>query len=98
MAYKCRILQLVLLEEGFYVFGEGGVVVDLIVGGFAVVSRVDGVYGTLEDACEGAGISCQSQSSYDSSRRGFLLSNTLVVPLAPKQAMYNHNRISVRLA
>lgn len=27
-----------------------------------------------------------------------LLSNTLVVPLAPKQAMYNHNRISVGLA
>ena len=27
-----------------------------------------------------------------------LLSDTLVVPLAPKQAMYNYNRISVRLA
>jgi len=52
VAYECRILQLVLLEKGFYVFCEGGVVVDLIVGGFAVVSRVDGVYGTLEDACE----------------------------------------------
>ena len=68
MAYECSILQLVLLEEGFCVFCEGGVVVDLIVGGFAMISRVDGVYGTLEDACECARISCQSQSSYDNSR------------------------------
>jgi hypothetical protein len=52
VSYECRILQLVLLEEGLYVFGESGVVVDLIVGGFAVVSRVDGIYRPLEDACE----------------------------------------------
>jgi hypothetical protein len=56
VSYERRILQLVLLEEGFYVFGECGVVVDLIVRGFAVVSCIDGIYGPLEDArkCTGS--------------------------------------------
>jgi hypothetical protein len=40
----------VLLEESLYIFGERGVVVDFIVRRFAVISRIDGVYGTLEDA------------------------------------------------
>jgi hypothetical protein len=41
---------------------------------------------------------CQPNPSQDASRREALLSNTLVVPLAPKQAMYNHDRISIGLA
>ena len=42
-----------LLEKGFYVFGEGGVVVDFVVGRFAVVARVDCVDGAFEDARKG---------------------------------------------
>jgi hypothetical protein len=46
----------VLLEESLDIFGEGGVVVDFIVRGLAVVSGVDGVDGTLEGArdCTGS--------------------------------------------
>lgn len=44
-----------LFEEGFDVLGKRGVVVDIVVGGVAVVSRVDGVDGSFEDACNCAG-------------------------------------------
>jgi hypothetical protein len=47
VSYKRGILELVLLKKGFYVFSERSVVVDFIVRRFAVVSCVDGVYGTL---------------------------------------------------
>ena len=99
MSYERRILQLVLLEEGFYVFGECGVVVNLIVRGFAVVSCIDGIYGPLEDArkCTGSVVLVTIQKEKRSMGR-VLLSNTLVVPLASEQAMYNYNRISIGLA
>ena len=98
MSYERRILQLVLLEERFYVFGERGVVVDLIVRGFAVVSCIDGIYGPLEDArkCTGSVVLVTIQKIRSQER--VLLSNTLVVPLASEQAMYNYNRISIALA
>lgn len=47
--------KVVLVEEGFDVVGERGVVMDFFVGGFAVVACVDCVDGAGEDACKGTG-------------------------------------------
>jgi hypothetical protein len=47
------VLEVVFREEGFDVFGEGRVVVRLVVRRFAVVARVDGVDGAAEDARKG---------------------------------------------
>jgi hypothetical protein len=87
-----------LLKKGFYVFSECSVVVSFIMRRFAVVSCVDGVYGTLEDArkCTGSAVSVKFQPRFSKERS--ILSNTLVIPLAPEQAMYNHDRISIGLA
>jgi hypothetical protein len=88
----------VLLEESLYVFGEGGVVVDFIVRGFAVVSRVDGVYRTLEGACDCTGSIMSVRITKQYSREVSILCNTLIVPFTPKQAMHHHNWISISLA
>jgi hypothetical protein len=47
------VLEVVLREEGFDVFGEGRVVVRLVVRRVAVVARVDGVDGAAEEARKG---------------------------------------------
>lgn len=44
-----------LFQKGFDVLGERSVVVDIVVGGIAVVSGVDGVDGSFEDACDCTG-------------------------------------------
>jgi hypothetical protein len=47
---KCRISEVVLLEECFDIFGNGGVVVDFVVGRVTVVAGVDVVDRTAEGA------------------------------------------------
>ena len=97
MPDECRILQLVLFEERLYVFSERGVRVDFDVGRFAVVSRVDGVYGPFENARERTGEDLVTVW-IDSVERMHVLSYTLVIPLASEQAMYDHNWISFGFA
>lgn len=48
MADESCIFEVVLLQKGFNVVGEGGVVVDFVVRGVAMVARVDSIYGTVE--------------------------------------------------
>jgi hypothetical protein len=50
---KRGVLEVVLLQESFDVFGKSGVVVCLIVRRVTVVARVDGIDGAAEDAREG---------------------------------------------
>jgi hypothetical protein len=47
---ECRILEIVLLQECLYIIRQCSVVVDFVVGRLAVVSRVDGVYGSFKVA------------------------------------------------
>jgi hypothetical protein len=46
------LLQTVLLQEGFDIVGDGSIVVDFVVRGVAVVSRVNGVDWAVEGTCE----------------------------------------------
>lgn len=57
MTDKGGVLEVVLLEERFDIFGEGGVVVRLVMGRVAVVPRVNGVDGAGELARKDTGLS-----------------------------------------
>lgn len=55
MADERGIFQVVLLEESFYIFGKGYIVMGLIVWRVAVISCVNGIYGTGELARKDTG-------------------------------------------
>ena len=79
MADKSRVFEIVLLEEGFDIFGKGDIVVCLIVRRVAVVSCVNCVDWPREFAREDTGLSVRVCVIHV---RGLLLADTLVVSLA----------------
>jgi hypothetical protein len=58
------LLEIVLLEEGFDIVGDGSIVVDFVVRGVAVVPRVNGVDWAIESACECTTTSLDSTLQY----------------------------------
>jgi hypothetical protein len=82
-----RILQLVLFEKGFYIFGERSVRVYTVMWRVAVISGVDCVDGSFEDARKCTNkyelvISQVFLKKKECSCCLRILSNTLVIPLA----------------
>jgi len=86
------IFEAVLLEESFDVVGKGGVGVDFVVWGVAVVACVDGVDWAGEGTGEGTvvrvlGLYCLWEVCD-------ILADTAVVLLAAKQAVDDHDWVS----
>jgi len=92
------VLKGVRVEEGGDIGGESGIGVCIVVGGFAVVTEIEGIDGAGEGTSKGAVRELVSSEKLLKSEGTAVLAHTPIVLFATEETVQDHDWVAFRFA